>query len=126
MQLVWPFLFIAAGIFLAVWSDAEIWPRGMSWTWLLRHDVEAMQHKVYAVLLIALGLLEYLPYRGFLAGFWRIWSLPILAIIEASLLLIHDHTGSSGVRSPEAKAHLVNPTLDFDGKLWPPARTGCG
>jgi len=28
LQLVWPFLFVTAGLFLAAWSDAEIWPRG--------------------------------------------------------------------------------------------------
>ena len=119
MQLVWPFLFIVAGIFLAVWSDAEIWPRGnLSWTWLLHHDAEARQHKVYALVLIALGLLEYLRNRGVLKGFWRIGSFPILAIFGASLLLIHDHGGTSGVRNPEAKDYLVNPALDFDGKPW--------
>lgn len=119
MQLVWPFLFIVAGIFLAVWSDAEIWPRGnLSWTWLLHHDAEARQHKVYAVVLVTLGLLEYLRNRGALKGFWRIGSFPILAIIGASLLLVHDHGGTSGVRNPEAKDYLVNPALDFDGKPW--------
>ena len=32
LHLIWPFLFVAAGLFLAAWSDAEIWPRGnLSW-----------------------------------------------------------------------------------------------
>lgn len=120
MQLVWPSLFIAAGVFLAVWSDAEIWPRGnLSWTWLFHHDAEARQHKVYAVLLIAMGLLEYLRNRGALKGFWRIGAFPILAILGAGLLLVHDHNGTSGVRSPEVTNYLVNPALDFDGKPWP-------
>ena len=36
LQLVWPFLFVAAGLFLAAWSDAEIWPRGnLSWRFLI-------------------------------------------------------------------------------------------
>ena len=53
LQKVWPFIFIAVGIFLAVWSDKEIWPRGhLSWTWLIHHDAEARQHKIYAALLI--------------------------------------------------------------------------
>jgi hypothetical protein len=120
MQMVWPLVFVMAGIFLAVWSDAEIWPRGnLSWVWLLHHDAEARQHKVYAVLLVALGLLEYLRNRGLLGGLWRIGSFPILAALGASLLLFHDHGGSSGVRSPEAKNYLINPQLDFDGKPWP-------
>src|SRR2546423_2193823 len=37
-RLGWPFLFIAAGLFLAAWSDGEMWPRGyLSWTWLIQH-----------------------------------------------------------------------------------------
>ena len=60
MQAAWPFLFVAAGLFLAVWSDKEIWPRGfLSWTWLLHHDAEARQHKIYGLLLLALGAIEY-------------------------------------------------------------------
>src|SRR5438270_3682637 len=50
MQNLWPLLFIAAGIFLAVWSDSEIWPRGnLGWSWLIQHDAEARQHKIYAI-----------------------------------------------------------------------------
>ena len=120
LQLVWPFLFLLAGLFLAAWSDAEIWPRGnLGWTWLLHHDQEARQHKIYALLLIALGVVEYLRARGSLGRFWRAWSFPALAVLGAGLLLIHDHTGSSGARAPEARAYLVNPALDPDGKPWP-------
>lgn len=120
LRFLWPFLFILAGLFLAAWSDAEIWPRGnLSWTWLLHHDTEARQHKIYAILLLAMGLVEYLRARGSLGRFWRVWSFPILAVIGAGLLLVHDHTGSSGARSPEAAAYLVNPALDPDGKPRP-------
>jgi hypothetical protein len=66
-----------------------------------------------------MGLLEYLRNRGALKGFWRIGAFPILAILGAGLLLVHDHNGTSGVRSPEVTNYLVNPALDFDGKPWP-------
>jgi hypothetical protein len=119
LQYVWPVLFILAGFFLAIWSDAEIWPRGnLSWGWLLHHDQEARQHKIYALLLITIGVMEYLRGIGKLSRFWRRWSFPILAVVGAGLLLIHDHTVSSGARSPEARAYLVNPALDPDGKPW--------
>lgn len=118
-QQLWPFLFISAGLFLAVWSDAEIWPRGnLSWSWLLHHDHEAGQHKIYAALLIAMGIVEYFRARGVLKKFWRTWSFPILAIAGATLLLIHDHTASSGAHTEEAHAYLVNPARDPDGKPW--------
>jgi len=113
---IWPALFVLAGLFLAFWSDAEIWPRGnLSWWWLFQHDAEARQHKIYSLLLIAMGTVEYVRYRGALPRFWKTWAFPVIAVIGAGMLLIHDHSSGSGVRSPEAQAYLVNPDLDVDG-----------
>jgi hypothetical protein len=98
LQRLWPFLFVGAALFLAVWSDKEIWPRGpLSWTWLIHHDAEARQHKIYAILLLAMGILEYFRSCGKLREFWRTWAFPALAVIGACLLLVHDHGGSSGL-----------------------------
>jgi len=120
LQWLWPFLFIFAGLFLATWSDAEIWPRGnLTWTWLVHHDPEARQHKVYAFLLLAIGVIEYLRARGHLGRFWRAWSFPALAVFGAAFLLMHDHGGNSGVHTSEVHAYLVNPALNPDGERWP-------
>lgn len=113
---IWPALFILAGLFLALWSDGEIWPRGnLSWSWLLQHDAEARQHKIYSLLLIAIGAVEYFRMSGSLPRLWKTLAFPLLAVTGASLLLIHDHSAGSGVRSPEAQAYLVNPELDVNG-----------
>ena len=113
---VWPALFILAGFFLALWSDGEIWPRGnVSWLWLFHHDAEARQHKIYSLLLIAIGAIEYMRIRGSLPGFWKRWAFPLIAIVGAAMLLIHDHSSGSGVNSPEVLAYLVDPDLDVDG-----------
>lgn len=109
LQLVWPFLFVAAGLFLAAWSDAEIWPRGnLSWSFLNHHDLEARQHKIYALLLILIGIIEYLRARGKLNRFWRTWTFPLLALAGAVLLLFHDHGQTSGASSPEARQYIVS------------------
>ncbi|HXJ89258.1 MAG TPA: hypothetical protein VMS18_20745 [Candidatus Binatia bacterium] len=116
LRYVLPILFVGVGLFLAVWSDGEIWPRGnLSWAWLIHHDAEARQHKIYAVLLIAIGAIEYFRIRGSLSKTWRTWAFPALALVGASMLLVHDHTGGSGANSPEAQAYLVNPRLNVDG-----------
>ena len=113
---VLPVLFVAVGFFLAAWSDGEIWPRGnLNWLWLLNHDAEARQHKIYSLLLLAIGIIEYFRMRGSLPKSWRTWAFPALAVLGAGMLLVHDHTGGSGARSPEAQAYLVNPMLDVDG-----------
>ena len=115
---IWPALFILAGVFLALWSDGEIWPRGnLNWFWLFQHDSEARQHKIYSILLGLIGIVEYIRISGSLPRFWRRWAFPVLAVVGSGLLLIHDHTNGSGAHSPEAKAYLVNPALDVDGSV---------
>ena len=109
LHLIWPFLFVAAGLFLAAWSDAEIWPRGnLSWRFLIHHDLEARQHKIYALLLILIGIIEYLRARSKLNRFWRSWAFPLLALVGAVLLLFHDHGQASGASSPEARHYMVS------------------
>src|SRR5215510_6480934 len=77
-----PLLFIAAGFFLAAWSDDEIWPRGdLSWSWLLRHDAEARQHKLYAFLLLAIGLVEAVQASSRFRRPWLSVALPVLGVI---------------------------------------------
>jgi len=116
LRYFWPALFLMIGVFLALWSDAEMWPRGnMNWAWLLHHDHEAGQHKIYALLLISLGVVEYLRARGSLNRFWRAWAFPALAVVGALSLLVHDHNAGAGATSPEARAYLINPALGPDG-----------
>src|SRR4029077_581087 len=101
--------------------DGEIWPRGnLNWVWLVHHDQEAGQHKIYALLLIAIAGVEYLRALRSLNRFWSTWAFCILAIVGAALLLVHDHTGGSGGNFPEARAYLDDPAFGSDGKLPAP------
>lgn len=94
----WILLLIAAALFLALWSDKEIWPRGtLNWMWLIHHDAEARQHKIYAILLLAIALVEYFRQSGRLSHRWRTWAFPTLAFMGAGLLLMHTHDGHSGL-----------------------------
>jgi hypothetical protein len=125
LRYVWPVLFLLAGLFLALWSDAEIWPRGnLNWAWLLHHDHEAGQHKIYALLLIAMAVVEYLRACGSLNRSWSAWAFSVLAIVGAFFLLVHDHSSGSGATSAEARAYLVNPALGPDGNLPAPQTSG--
>jgi hypothetical protein len=117
---VWPVLFIGLGLFLAAWSDAEIWPRGtLSWTWLIHHDAEARQHKIYAALLLGLGIVELLRARGYLTGPWRRWAFPALAICGAGLLTMHAHGGTSGLA--QAPSTGLSPSLAVAAEVTQPA-----
>jgi len=118
---IWPAIFVLAGLFLALWSDGEIWPRGnLNWSWLFQHDAEARQHKIYSVLLATIGFVEYVRIWGWLPRFWKTWAFPVLAVVGAGMLLIHDHASESGARFPDAQAYLVNPAFAVDGSVRRP------
>jgi hypothetical protein len=69
---VWPATFLASGVFLLVWSDTELWPFGhRQWMEALRNNPEVRQHKTYAVLLLVLGMVEWLRTSGVLRATWR-------------------------------------------------------
>ena len=92
-----PFLLPGAmaigGLFLLVWSDHEAWPIGhLTFTQtLFGGDHEILQHKFYALLLITLGLLEWLRRGGRLTHWaWRL-PLPALAVVGGLMLFLHSH-----------------------------------
>jgi putative copper resistance protein D len=93
-RLVWPVCFLVSGIFLLIFSDTELWPfASQSWYFGLTHHMEVLQHKVFAVLLLTLGIIEVQRSRGNLTARWSGWVFPIVAAAGSLLLLFHDHQG---------------------------------
>jgi copper resistance protein D len=91
---VWPMCFVAAGLFLLVFSDTEIWPFGPQSPWYaITHNLEDLQHKTFAVILLALGYVEFQRARGKWKSPWAAWFFPAVAFAGAILLLFHIHGG---------------------------------
>ncbi len=112
-----PILFIAAGLFLAAWSDGEIWPRGnLSWLWLVRHDAEARQHKLYALLLIVFGLVEYVQSNPRLRKPWLKIVFPVLCVIGGTSLFLHHHSGMAvaSANGMDHSGHHVSAARDMN------------
>lgn len=110
-----PILFIGAGLFLAAWSDDEIWPRGnLSWLWLLRHDAEARQHKLYALLLIVFGVVEYVQSNPRLRKPWLKMVFPVLCVIGGASLFFHHHSSMTvaSANVMDHSAHHVSAAQD--------------
>jgi len=109
-----PVLFIAAGMFLAAWSDSEIWPRGaLGWSWLVHHDAEARQHKLYALLLAVIGCVEAMKLTPRFRRPWLKAVFPVLGAIGGIALLFHSHGGEMVMVQPVA-ASFIAPQHDHN------------
>lgn len=117
-----PVLFIAAGLFLAAWSDKEIWPRGnLNWLWLLQHDAEAGQHKLYALLLLIVGMVELIQTSTRFRRRWLAFIVPVLGLLGALSLFVHHHHSDPVAANGNAIHGLIQATaINFQGTNGPP------
>ena len=94
VRYAWPVCFLLAGIFVLVFSDTELWPFGsQSWFYGLSNHMEVRQHKSFALILLAVGVIEFLRARGSLKAAWAGWVFPVVAIAGSIILLFHEHRG---------------------------------
>lgn len=93
MRLLLPGAMLVGGSYLVVWSDHDAWPIG-SQTFIdsfVLGETLTVQHKLYALLLLAVGGIEWLRRSGKLVP--RVWSLPLpaFAVVGGGLLFLHSH-----------------------------------
>lgn len=107
VRYVWPICFLAAGLFVLVFSDTEIWPFGPQTPWYaITHQPEDLQHKIFAVILLTLGYVELQRARGRLNSAWAGWFFPLTGIAGAILLLFHSHSGN--MQAPHAMETMLH------------------
>jgi hypothetical protein len=93
-----PIAMFLSGAFLLIWSDHEAWPIGSLGfiQTFFGGDWEIMQHKLFGILPMSVGIIEGLRRLGWLQHpGWRM-PLPAFAIIGGYLLLSHHHGGHPG------------------------------
>lgn len=109
---VWPFLFLASGMYLALMSDPGVWPLGQQgWVQAFRANPEAAQHKTFAVLLLALGLLELQRSRERLPRLVAVWGFPVLALFGAVLLFFHPHGSAGHGMDMDHAGHMMSESM---------------
>jgi hypothetical protein len=115
LRFAWPSCFLLSGLFLLVFSDMELWPFGpQSWWYGLTHNPEDLQHKAFAVILLALGILELQRARGVLKSAWATWMFPVLAFCGSAMLLFHrHHSGMHGPQHMTVMARIQTQHLSF-------------
>jgi copper resistance protein D len=101
VRYAWPTCFLAAGLFVLIFSDTELWPFGPQSPWYgITHNPEDLQHKIFALILLALGWVEFQRVRGRLKSLWAAWFFPVVGAAGAILLLFHVHSGD--MQAPNA------------------------
>ena len=115
VRYAWPLCFLLSGLFVLVWSDTELWPFGpQSWYFGLTHHPEVLQHKVFAILLLALGVIELERTRGALKSVWSGWVFPALGVIGSSMLFFHQHrAGMHGANHMEIMQRIQSEHFSF-------------
>lgn len=115
IRFVWPATFLMSGVFVLIWSDTELWPFGhRQWLEALRNNPEVLQHKTFAVLLLALGVVEWQRARGALKAVWSSWVFPVLAMAGSIVLIFHHHEGGMvGEHHMETMARIQSEHLSY-------------
>jgi hypothetical protein len=115
-QYAWAACLLFAGFFLLVFSDTEIWPFGyQSFYYAVTHNPEVAQHKTFAAILLALGVVATLRTSGRLRAAWSAWVFPVLALAGATLLLFHHHGGMHGPDAMQTMVRVQHQHLRFAG-----------
>jgi copper resistance protein D len=87
----WPLLLLVLAAFMFVRNDPRAWPLGPAGFWESMTLPDVLQHRVAVLLVIGLGLFEWLVRIGALARpGWRL-VFPILCAVGGGLLLTHSH-----------------------------------
>ena len=115
LRFAWPSCFLLSGLFLLVFSDTELWPFGpQRWWYGLTHNLEDLQHKTFAVILLALGILEVQRARGVLKSAKAGWAFPVLAFCGSVMLLFHEpHSGMHGAEHMTVMFRIQAEHLNF-------------
>ena len=92
LRYAWPVCFLLSGLFVLVYSDTELWPFGPKpWIQGTITNPEVIHHKIFAVILLGVGLVELERARERLKAVWAAWVFPVFAVAGSVLLLFHCH-----------------------------------
>lgn len=87
----WPLLFLGLAAFLFVRNDPRAWPLGPAGFWESMLLPDVLQHRLVVVLVVALGLFEWMVRSGRLTRPGGPLVFPLLCAAGGGLLLTHSH-----------------------------------
>jgi putative copper resistance protein D len=114
VRYLWSVLFFLPGLYLLIWSDPESWPTGnQSLHYVITQNLEVLQHKVFSLLLLGLGAIEFVRVKKGLRSAWLSLVFPVLAGAGALLLLFHVHSGPMDAAAHATMLKIEHQHLGF-------------
>ena len=102
IRLCWPSCLILIGLYNVILSDRFAWPIGPSGLVESLSNPEVLQHKVLAVFVLMLGLIELMRRLELMTHIAWLYLFYGLAILPGAILLVHDFSAA-----PHAHAHSL-------------------
>ncbi len=88
----WPLIFLGLAVFLFLRADAENWPLGPRGFWESFQVAEVAQHRLFVVLIVALGMFEWAVRTRRIAAQPGGLVFPLVCAVGGALLLTHSHS----------------------------------
>jgi putative copper resistance protein D len=87
----WPLLFIALAVFIVLRADPENWPLGPRSFWASFSSPDVLQHRLYALLIMAFAIFEWAAETDRLKWKAASYVFPILCAAGGALMMTHSH-----------------------------------
>jgi len=88
----WPLVFAALAIFIVLRADPDCWPLGPRPFWASMYAPDVLQHRLYALLILAFAAFEWGNQTGRIHSRWTATVFPLLCAAGGALLLTHNHS----------------------------------
>ena len=88
----WPLIFGALAVFILLRGDPESWPLGPRPFWASMVVPDILQHRLYALLILAFAVFEWGNQTGRWHSTWAARVFPLLCAVGGALLLTHSHS----------------------------------
>lgn len=112
----WPLTLIGLSIFLFFRNDPGVWPLGPISFWQSLTIADALQHRLYVVLVAALGIVEWLGQTGRIRRTWWTYIFPGICVIGSLMLFLHAH-GAGGLERADSLVHIQHVVMGTLGLL---------
>jgi putative copper resistance protein D len=87
----WPLIFAALAVFIILRGDPESWPLGPRPFWASMVVPDILQHRLYALLIVAFAVFEWGNQTGRWHARWAAMVFPLLCAIGGAMMLTHNH-----------------------------------